>query len=297
VTRDSDRPPPRLSVPIATAAPEWRSSLPKAAQEPEPTLHFVAGLPRSGATVLLSILHQNPRIWGAPVSALGEIFHNIAVTWHDNRHHQAASAPPGPERVLRSILVRYHDSDRPVVLDKQHMWMAAIPGLERVLQRKVKMIVTVRRVPDIIASLEVLRTRVPRPQTPADLALGSWANASARADFYLDPSGFVGMPLQALRVAMQQGFADRLLFVDYDRLVDDPQEQLARIYSFLDEKPYPHDLHAIEPLGDFDGTPLGFPGMFDIRPSLERVERDAVEVLGPELHQRLNLPPPWAPMI
>lgn len=295
--RKPEPPPPRTAVPIATAAPEWRSSMSRAQAEPEPTLHFVTGLPRAGATVLMSVLHQNPRIWSAPVSGLGEFFHHVAVTWKDNRYHQASSAPPGPERVLRAMLTRYHDTDRPIVLDKQHMWVAAIPGLERVLQRNVRMIAMVRRIPDILASLESLRSTGPWPQGMADRAVGPFANVASRTAFYMDEAGFVGMPLRALQVAVQQGFGDRLLFVDYDRLVDQPHEQLARIYKFLGEEPFEHDLLSIEPLGYFDGTPFDFPTMFDVRPELGRVSRDPAAVLGRELVEGLNQPAPWQSMI
>jgi sulfotransferase len=272
-----------------TVAPKPVEASPAAA----PTLHFVAGLPRSGATVLMSLLHQNPRIHAAPVSGLGHLVHEIALNWDANPYHTEGVDPEGLERVLGAVLRGYHATSRPIILDKQRMWPAAITHLETVLGRPVKMLAPVRPLPEIVASFEALRQRHPEFQTAADRMLGASSSVRTRAELLIGPNGTLGQALQGLRAAVEAGYRDRLLFIDYNRLMADPLGQLHRIYAFLDEPDFDHDLERIAPLGRFDSRAQGYAGLHDIRPSLRRTSVDPREILGAEVFATLDGPAPW----
>ena len=45
------------------------------------TVHYVAGLPRSGATLILNILKQNPLIHGESVSGLCSVLSGVHFNW------------------------------------------------------------------------------------------------------------------------------------------------------------------------------------------------------------------------
>jgi sulfotransferase len=181
-----------------------------------PSLHFVAGLPRSGATLLMSLLHQNPRIHAAPTSGLGLVFHEFRERWTRNPYHAETPRDDARDRCLRALLASYHETDRALVLDKQRMWIAAIPDLERLLGRPVRLLVPVRAVVDVVASFEVLRGRQGAFLPNVDRALGPSSTATQRARYYLAPDGAIGAPLAQLQTAVASGFADRMLFIDYD---------------------------------------------------------------------------------
>jgi sulfotransferase len=294
MTTDEPKDRRRFPVRYATAAPEPLAVPPRReGGAREPVLHFVAGLPRSGATALLTLLHQNPRIHAAPVSGLGHLFHDTLVGWEANPYHAERVDLEVRDRVLRAILRSYHDTDRPIILDKQRMWMAAIPFLEELLGRRVKVIAPVRPLDQIVASFEVLRRKTPDFLTSADVALGRGATVRARAEYLLGPEGTIGLAIGAMRGAIEGGYGDRVLFVDYNRFTDDPAGQLERIYGFLEERPYAHDLEHIQPLGRFDSRSQGFVGLHDVRPALRRASVDPREVLGPELAAALGGPSPW----
>jgi len=257
------------------------------------TLHFVAGLPRAGATVLMTVLHQNPRLHAAPVSGLGHLFHEIVLNWGQNPYHQELDEPGALERVLGGVLASYHKTERPIILDKQRMWVAALPLLETVLERRVKVIAPVRPLPEIVASFEALRRRTPGFKTSADRQLGNATSVRTRTDLLLSEQGTLGQALGALRAAVEGGYRDRILFVDYNRFLSDPVGQLHRIYSFLEERPFDHDLGKIEPLGEFDSRAQGWIGLHDVRPSLRRASVDPRQVLGDDVYRSLVGPAPW----
>lgn len=260
---------------------------------PSATLHFVAGLPRSGATVLMTILHQNPRLYAAPVSGLGHLFHEVMLNWNQNPYHQELDEEGRLERVLGAMLASYHKTDRPVILDKQRMWMLALPLLESILGRRVKVIAPVRPLPEIVTSFEVVRRRSPDFQTSADRHLGATSSVRTRTELLLSEQGTLGQALGAMRAAVEGGYRDRVLFVDYNRMIADPVGQLYRIYSFLEEPPFDHDLGRIEPLGDFDSRAQGWIGLHDVRTSFGRSSANPREVLGEEVYASLAGPSPW----
>ena len=47
------------------------------------TLYFVAGLPRSGSTMMINLLRQNPYIGGAAVSSLCTFFGDVYLNWNN----------------------------------------------------------------------------------------------------------------------------------------------------------------------------------------------------------------------
>src|SRR3990167_6649807 len=86
-------------------------------KESEKMMHFVAGLPRAGATALISLLAQNPRFYGAPLSGLCGIFAGVYANWDKNESHTELPNPEAKRRILGAMLHNYHETDRPIVLE------------------------------------------------------------------------------------------------------------------------------------------------------------------------------------
>jgi sulfotransferase len=154
-------------------------------------------------------------------------------------------------------------------------------------------VVSVRPIVDILASFEVLRAREPTFPTLADRALGPRSHVETRARYYMGPGGVLSQTLGAMRAAVDGGFADRMLFVDYDLLTADPRGQLRRLYAFLDEPYFEHELQRVEPRGAFDSRHHGFIGLHDVRPQFGKLQRSAREILGGAVYEAYAGPAPW----
>lgn len=257
------------------------------------TLHFIAGLPRSGSTALLSLMAQNSRIYAAPISGLSGMFSGIHANWDVGDFHKELPRPDAKRRVLRALLEQYHETDRPVILDKERQWIQHIALLEEVLERPVKMIIPVRPLPEILASFEMLRRRQPIEMTGADAALGPSSTLATRAEYFMGSNGPVGMAMNAMGDAVHMGYINRLLFVDYNRLMTAPKMQLRRIYDFLEEPNFEHDFGNIKQIAQGDWRVHKFPGLHDIRPEFKKESTPARDALGPEVYGRYNQPEPW----
>ena len=66
------------------------------------------------------------------------------------------------------------------------------------------------------------------------------------------------------------------LFVEYDKLMDNPKRELDRIHEFLELPPFDYDLSNIDgtPVKEDDENLHGYAGMHDIKPKLERQHKD-----------------------
>ena len=257
------------------------------------TIHFVAGLPRSGSTALMNLLAQNPRVFTAPISGLCSIFSGVFANWTKGDFHRELPNPEARRRILRSILEHYHETDRPVTIDKDRMWVVHFARLEELLERPVKMIIPVRPIPEILTSFETLRRKDPLELTGADDSIGPGSTIETRAAYFAGAGGPLGQAYNAMKDAVTQGYLDRMLFVDYNKLMGAPKMQLKRIYEFLEEPYFEHDLGNIEQIAKGDGRVHGYPGLHDIHSEFKKRSKDPREILGPDVYNTYNQPEPW----
>jgi len=68
-------------------------------------IHFLSGLPRSGSTVLSSILNQHPQVHSTSTSGLIEIMGAVCTTWESSASTVAqGSDKEEAYRLLRSVM-------------------------------------------------------------------------------------------------------------------------------------------------------------------------------------------------
>lgn len=268
---------------------------PRALRAGEKTLHFVAGLPRAGSTALISLLAQNPRIYGAPLSGLCGIFSGIYANWDKNEAHIELPNQGAKCRVLRALLETYHETERPVILDKNRQWVLYAALLESLLERPVKFIIPVRPLPEILASFEALRRKTPSDLTIADGELGESTTIAGRAQYFASSTGALGLAYNGLKDAVTAGYLDRMLFVDYNKLTSAPKMQIKRIYDFLEEPHFEHDFNNVPQLAKGDSwRAQKLHGLHDVRPEFKKESKNAREILGADVFEQYNQQEPWS---
>ena len=228
------------------------------------TLHFLSGVPRSGSTVLAAILNQNPMTHVSTTSALGAALDGLATAWHQNK----LLVDNDPERkklahTMRGVIDAFYDeTDKPVIIDKARNWPIPVimQAMGQVLGRKMKIIATVRSVPDCMASF----VRVAKPEN---------------LDEFLT-SGSLAAHLKQSYMTLQGGYAydpECFLFVEYEDLLANPQAELERIHAFLDLPHFEYDFQNIDgsTVKEDDENLHGTSGLHDIKPVLERQHNDS----------------------
>ncbi len=196
------------------------------------TFHFLAGLPRSGSTVLAALLNQHPSVHASGTSGMGELMFNTFQAWKNSSAEQAAPQPEQIKAVLRGIMdTKYSNVDKPVVIDKARNWAEAstIAVLKELLPYKPKIIATVRNINDCAASF----VRVAKPNNVEDFLRNDGLISHLKESYTVLHSGF-------------QYDKSCFLFVEYEDMLADPRKQMARIHEFLDLPDFEYDYDHLD---------------------------------------------------
>jgi sulfotransferase len=245
-------------------------------------LHFISGLPRSGTTLLSTILNQNPR-FSASISGPAARMVRAIVTEAQAQTGYRTQCPEAKRRkLIRTLLHTYYEDSNEVAFDTNRGWTLMTPLLRDVFPES-KMICCVRDVPWILDSFEQLLRK--NPYSVSSLfSSEEAADVYSRANALLRADRTIGFALNGLKQAAFGGEQEMILFVNYDDLCRSPQAVLQDIYSFLNEPYFQHDFNDLEASYDEFDQDLNLKGMHTVRKKLEAQVRDPI--LPPDLwHQ------------
>ena len=255
------------------------------------TIYFIAGLPRSGSTLLCNILNQNPRFHATSTSGILEIVLAIRNQWENVTAFSASPNKDGKNLVLKGILPNYYeDIERPVVFDKSRGWGAYIELAEHILGCKIKMLVPVRTVVDILASFEKLwRGQTHEWQFPQEKThFYEWQTLAGRADIWMRNDQPVGIAYNRVRDSIDRGFGDRMLLIEFEHLTQHPEATMKSVYKFLGEEPFEHDFKNVEQVTQENDDIHGIPGLHVIRPEVLPVQVDAKSIIGEDAFDKYS---------
>jgi sulfotransferase len=249
-------------------------------------LHFIAGLPRSGSTLLSALLRQNPRFSAGMSSPVLSLFRAM-LTETSNRNETSVFVDDHiRKRLLVGVFDAYYHAAAPetVIFDTNRGWTTKLTALAELFP-DAKVICCVRNPAWVVDSIESL-TRRNAFGLSGIFSYDSGGTVYSRVEGLASGSGMYGYALNALREAVYGPQADRLLLVRYESLTANPLGALAAIYNFIGEDLAPHNPKHIEPSYDmieFDQR-LGVPGLHDVGRSVEARQRPTI--LPPDLFKR-----------
>ncbi|BBO34432.1 sulfotransferase family protein [Lacipirellula parvula] len=251
-------------------------------------IHFVAGLPRSGSTLLLNLLGQNPSHHVTPTSGLVELFVQLKNRWPEFIEFKAQGLEKVKPRILgalKGLMAGYFENELlsgQTVFDKSRGWLQYIEPLEEALGRPVKLIVTVRDVRAIVASFEKLyRQRSIEYREAIGPTFYQCQTVQGRAEVLLSSGSVLGLSFARLRDALARGVGDRLLIVPYRALTARPEETLDILHASLGLMPFKYDPQNVIQITREDDHVHGMP-LHKIRGRVEPPVNQPWEGILPE---------------
>lgn len=241
----------------------------------------LAGLPRTGSTLLSAILSQNPEIHAEGNSAVCQLMWETQQAVIENEQIRANNKLISilDPLVTQVLPIYYSDVTKPIIVDKCRTWTlpSNMDMLYRYFDDSPKVIVLVRPMVEIVASFMSLRQN------------SGWEDLEAR--LFDDGSEPIMRPLAGVEWARKNNNGE-FLFVTYDELVDDTKETLSRIYEHCRWKPFKHNLNKIVKNFSQSDEVYGLVGMHDIR---SQISRRTVDVdLSLELIEKCNKLDEWS---
>jgi sulfotransferase len=248
---------------------------------------FLNGLPRSGSTLLSNILNQNEKFHATHTSGCLETLVGVRNQWHNTVEHKAHPNDVALKNVLKAILNAYYeDVNKPVICDKSRGWTSYIPLIEGLIGEKAKILITIRSIPDIMASIEKLHRKTAAIKQPPGEAENFFQmqTIAGRCEVWGQQNSFFGLAYARIADSIRSGFRDRMHFIQFDELTSNPKKTMDKIYDFLEEDKINHDFNNVRQVTQEDDSMHGYIGLHDIRPKVEYFKSDAREILGDELY-------------
>jgi sulfotransferase len=239
---------------------------------------FLAGLPRSGSTLLSSILNQNPIIHsGANSPMFGMMMtleNGIMSTQQFNAYPKPQVVPSMIYGLLESF---YSDRSESLIIDKCREWSNpnGFELLKKILPYQPKIILTVRTIVEILASFINLIHNNKESVSFIDQEM------EARREFYfyrhpdenrcdalMRPNGLIDKSLYGIAFACNSEYSKNFHFVEYEDLINDTAKTIDKIYDFLEIERFNHDYENIENKFLEKDDTYGLKGMHDVRPNI-----------------------------
>ena len=247
-------------------------------------IHFIAGLPRSGSTLLAGILRQNPSFHAAMTSPVGTMY--MALETAMSRRNETAVFIEDAQRraVLRGLFSSYYETTHhdKVVFDTNRAWCTKLPALGQLFPR-ARVVCCVRNISWIMDSIERL-VRQNSFEPSGMFGFESSGTVYTRINRVAASDGMVGYALDALREAFFGEDAHRLILVEYQALTRAPEATMALLYDILGLPRYTHDFDNVEYQADNFDLALGARGLHTVRRKVEWIDRQTI--LPPELFGR-----------
>jgi sulfotransferase len=219
---------------------------------------FLAGLPRTGSTLLSCILGQNPEVHvsgGSPLARLMFIAHEGCENY----------ASEGLVRVRRTdfkdVLLTeiprlyYRDVKQKYILDKDRAWSHDPLEFLNYITDQPRVVVLLRSIPEIVESF--VRINIRNGDVLPERSL-------------LEPK--VDPLMDALRNTIKalQSDDNRFLFGTYDQLLHGPERFVDAVYKHYDWEPYGHNFNEITDLNLEDDEAFHTQGLHEVRPTIQR---------------------------
>jgi sulfotransferase len=192
---------------------------------------------------------------------------------------------------MKPILQNYYSTvDRPVVFDKSRGWCGYLELAEHCLDKKVKVIVPVRKIVDILASFEKLtRINSPEWQMPQEKThFFEMQTLAGRADVWMRNDQPVGIAYNRIRDALDRGYGPQMHFIEFENLTIDPEATMKALYDFLGEVYFPHDFSNVEQTTSENDDIHGIPGLHTIRSEVKPFIVDAEKIIGPDAFKKYS---------
>lgn len=222
---------------------------------------FISGLPRTGSTLLSSILYQNPLIHAEGNSALCQLMWDNYVSCLSNSKEQLmANNKLNLDKIIISKLpfLYYENVDRPIIIDKCRSWTLKdnINLIDKYITHDYKIIIMVRPINEIVKSF-------------MKLYLKNKVYSEEKLEKLLIPNSEPIMrSLNGVLYAKQNNINNNFLFVHYEDLINDPKLTLKKIYNFLGLEEYDHNFNNVVNYFQENDEIYGLIGMHEIRSNI-----------------------------
>jgi sulfotransferase len=248
---------------------------------------FMAGLPRSGSTLLASILNQNPDIYVSAQSPLPNML-GAAYNQYQSKENLDSSRFDDIYNVVDNIIPLFYEKHpEKYIIDKNFSWLEPHPYviLEHHLKNDIKVICPVRDVMEILASWNKLCENDKNNEYDKLIMKGDKSKrrmSDKRADFFMNISGeesSIRNSIENMKRVLYPQFKDSIMLVEYNDIVLNTKETIEKIYDFLGVEQFEHTFNSLKTTHEYNDI-WGAKGHHEIKPEIKKEEYDLFKIFS-----------------
>lgn len=250
--------------------------------------HMITGLPRSGSTLLSSILKQNPRFHASITDPLAVLTKGVIETSQDGPGMKTEVPIERRINTVKGLFDGfYKDIDKEVIFNTNRAWSYGIHMVKEIFPES-RMIICVRDIKWILDSFELAYRRNPLEKNSVFGGVGG--SVYDRMDMLMEKGGIVEFAYTGVKQAITGSEKYMIMLVEYDQLCRNPEGMMRAVYNFLNEPYYNHDFNNVEASWDEYDEEIGL-DLHRVKQKVEFRERDTI--LPPDIQAKFSNMEVW----
>jgi sulfotransferase len=185
--------------------------------------YFLTGLPRSGNTLLGSIINQNPNVSLTANTILTDVFYQLHLI-KDYQIYKNFPDENSFSNIIKNVFNNYYKDWKAKFIIDRGLWgtPANLELLKHTI-KKPKFIILYRPVLECLASF----IKIEKP-----------TNIESRCHELMEINGMLGKSLWSIKNLIKE--KEDYVIIDYSELVNTPLKQIDKIYKFLNIDNFKH---------------------------------------------------------
>tara|TARA_R110000868_G_scaffold113187_1_gene303989 strand:- start:93 stop:839 length:747 start_codon:yes stop_codon:yes gene_type:complete len=225
----------------------------------------LSGLPRSGSTLLSSILSQNNDIHAEGNSAVCQLMWDAQCSILGTANQQLIASnrlDTGTELIKNIPNIYYKNVKASTIIDKCRSWTLPdnMAMLNKYFEYKPKVLVLERPIIDIVKSFVYLRKENNWQGNLEEGLLDDWSEPIVRS-------------LNGVKWAKENNKGE-FLFIQYDDLLHNTNSTINKIYEFCELEFFEHNFNNIINKHPENDEIYGMLGQHDVRPTISKRKLD-----------------------
>lgn len=247
-------------------------------------IFFQSSLPRAGSTLLQNILGQNPDFYTTPTSGLIELLYRSRNGFSESAEFKAQDKiimEKAFRGYCRGALEGYFSNitDKKYIVDKSRAWGINYDFLNQFYPNP-KIVCMLRDPRDIFASMEKNYRKNSHINSGVNINSELKGTTVEKRIDHFAATLPVGISFDWLRDIVSQKIHKNILFIKYEDLTKNPQQEVNKVYDFFEVERYEHDFSNVQQVTHEDDRIHGIFGDHKIRQEVKPLKSEAKEILG-----------------
>ena len=208
---------------------------------------YISGLPRSGNTLLSTILNQNPDIHSTGHSFLPDLLFAIKNTERNSDRFQNYPCHKNLKNIYDNIISNYYQNYNVKYIIERGDWITPynINLLKQITPNKIKIVILIRDVLEIIKSFLKLCKDNPefyinKQYNFLDHTTLFTDEIETKVDLIMAKDKYINTILYSIHQLRKNNLLKDFLLIDYNDLVKQPEITLNKIYDYYEIDLFKH---------------------------------------------------------